>query len=109
MSIFRYLSSIFCIALVFGLTVEAFPTDLRAADDSAPVTLEDSGSTVTLSNGILTATLSKAKASITALRFRSFEMLASGYYSMDGGKDYITPSHCRYKVKPACPTSSTWG
>ncbi len=76
---------------------------VRAASAATPVTLSDAGPEATLSNGTLTATISKSKASISSLRFRGFEMLKSGYYSMDGGKDFRTPSGCRYTVKVSTP------
>ena len=74
-----------------------------AASAPGPVTLSDAGQEATLSNGILTATISKSKASILALRCRGFEMLKSGYYSMDGGKNFRTPGGCRYSVKSNSP------
>jgi rhamnogalacturonan endolyase len=81
----------------------AAPARTIAADAQAPVTLEESGPNATLSNGVLTAVLSKSKASIAALRYRGFDMLRAGYYSMDGGRNYRTPANCRYKVKICTP------
>jgi len=98
----------FCLAILgcgmaCGLAAWAAPRPLLAAEAQPAVTLDDSGPEATLSNGILTAVVSKANASITALKFRGFEMLKSGYYSMDGGKNFRTPAHCRYQVKVRTP------
>lgn len=74
-----------------------------AATAAPDVTLTERGDEVTLANGLLSATLSKSKASVSALKFRGFDMLSSGYYSMDGGANYRNPSGCRFAVKTATP------
>jgi rhamnogalacturonan endolyase len=85
------------------LLVPLAPT-LRADARAGPgVTLEEVGDNVILANGILTATISRSKAQISSLRYRGREMLTSGYYSMDGGKNYRTPAGCRYAVKTQTP------
>lgn len=66
----------------------------------ADVTLDDKETTVVLANGVLAATVNKAAASVSSLRFKGQEMVTGGvYYSMDGGKDYRTPTGCQYRVK----------
>jgi rhamnogalacturonan endolyase len=67
------------------------------------VTLQDAGASVVLSNGLLTATIAKDKATVTSIKFMGREMVASVYYSMDGGKDFRVPSHCVYAVHAATP------
>jgi rhamnogalacturonan endolyase len=67
------------------------------------VVLSEKGDVAVLSNGVLTATISKSHARITSLRFRGTEMLRDGYYSMDGGEDYETPAGCLYRVKTSSP------
>lgn len=92
------------LAVFLGLAAFlAAPVVIYAAPAAAPVTLADTGPEVTLSNGILTATITKSKAGISSLRFRDLDMLKSGYYSMDGGKNFRTPSGCRYTVKINTP------
>jgi rhamnogalacturonan endolyase len=67
------------------------------------VTLKDSGNTVVLANGIISATILKSSATITSLKFKGYEMLAAGYYSMDGRNRYRIPEHCLYSVKTQSP------
>ncbi|MFO0928754.1 MAG: polysaccharide lyase family protein [Gemmataceae bacterium] len=92
-----------CVILAALLVV--FPLrEVRGAEPAAPdVTLEEAGGHVVLANGTLTATISRARARLTALRYRGFPMLIDGYYSMDGGKNYRTPGNCRYKVHVRTP------
>lgn len=89
----------FVVLLVFAAAPEGCAAD-RAASD---VTLQEEGDNVILANGILRAVISRSKARISSLRYRGFEMLTSGYYSMDGGKNYRTPANCRYLVKTRTP------
>ncbi len=67
------------------------------------VTLTDFGKAVTLANGILSATIVKSRAAITALQFRGYQMLNEGYYSMDGEPHYRVPARCNYWVKARTP------
>lgn len=76
------------------------PTDERLSGPS--VTLRESRSGVILSNGILTATITKA-ASISSLKYKNFEMANEMYYSMDGGPNYRNPGGGRYFVKTKTP------
>ena len=68
-----------------------------------PVTLAEAGDSVTLSNQLVTATLSKSNASVRRLLFKGFDMLSDGYYSMDGGANYRRPSGCRFEIKANTP------
>ena len=88
---------------VLGAAVLAAQAAALGAVPLPAVTLEEKGDNVVLANGLLTATLSKSKASVSSLRFRGFEMLRAGYYSMDGGEDYRSPSGCRFFVKAQTP------
>lgn len=86
--------------MAFLLPTAGRPSVALAAENKQPdVKLEDSGKNVVLSNGIISATISKSGASITAIKYRGFDMLKSGYYSMDGGDDFRTPSGCKYYIK----------
>jgi rhamnogalacturonan endolyase len=79
-----------------GLLAQA--QDVTAAD----VTLTDNGSTVTLDNGVVAATITKSSAKIVSYIYNGYQMVdPSGniYYSMDGGASYEQPSHCVYSVK----------
>ena len=71
--------------------------------DGPPVVLLDDGANIVLSNGFLKVTINKRKALISSLLFKDFEMLNSGYYSMDGGLAYRNPNNCIFKVKTATP------
>jgi len=82
-----------------GVLTSAAP----AAQPGVDVTLLEKGDCVVLDNGVLAAALSKSMASVTSLRFRGFEMLTAGYYSMDGGWSYRTPAGCRFFVKSQTP------
>ena len=67
------------------------------------VTLREAGANVVLENGLLTATIAKASATITSLKFRGYEMIRDGYYSMGGGKGFRVPARCVYSVKAQTP------
>ncbi len=72
-------------------------------DQGPEVTVADSGGNIILANGILTANIIKTRAEITSLKFRGYEMLDAGYYSMDGGSRYRLPSRCRFWIKTRTP------
>ena len=63
----------------------------------ANVTLSTSGSTATLANGVITATVDTTSGTVTSYLFNGTQMLdTSGhiYYSMDGGTSYENPGNC---------------
>jgi rhamnogalacturonan endolyase len=63
------------------------------------VTLTDNGSTITLANGIVTATIGKTNGQITSMKFGTLETVSGNvYYSMDGGSSYQQPGPCVYSV-----------
>jgi rhamnogalacturonan endolyase len=65
----------------------------------AQVTLTDNGSTVTLANGTVTATIRKDNGQITSMKLGALETVSGNvYYSMDGGSSYQTPGPCVYSV-----------
>ncbi len=101
-SVFRH-SFVATAALSILLAALGTHPAIAAEKISGDVTLEDGPRTVVLSNGIVSATISKSSASVSVLKFRGFDMLKSGYYSMDGGKDYRNPSGCKYYVKTQTP------
>jgi len=81
------------------------PTELRAnvpggGSGGADVTLTDRGTTVVISNGIVTATIQKAEARITSLLYQGSQTVDPKglYWSMDGGTTYQNPVHCVYSV-----------
>ena len=67
----------------------------------ANVTLTDNGSTVTLANGIVTATINKDSGKITSLLYRGFQTVQSGgniYYTGRGGRTVIVAAQPAPKV-----------
>ncbi len=74
------------------------------------VTVTDKGSTVILSNGIISATITKANATIANYSFNGYNMLSGGY---NGGQiywswnmpNYQNPSGCSYTLN-ADPTQN---
>src|SRR5215467_3476043 len=87
------------LATVILFTV-AIPTLLSARENALgqTVTIEDDPSAFTLSNGIVTALVSKRSGDLTSLRYQGTETLndrsghAGGYWSHDttGGKETVT-------------------
>jgi len=72
------------------------------------VALRDAGAEVVLANGFITATIVKATATITSLKFRGCEMIRDEYYSMDGGKRSRVPSQSERKPCPSLDPSVPW-
>jgi rhamnogalacturonan endolyase len=80
--------------------VIAFPVPCRADDkpNARPVKVEEDQSTFTLSNGVVTARVSKRSGDLTSLRYKGTETLtdqsghAGAYWSHDttGGKETLT-------------------
>src|SRR5262245_30716758 len=78
----------------------AFPVPCRADDkpNFGPVKVEEDKTTFTLSNGIVTARVSKRSGDLTSLQYKGTETLndrsghAGGYWSHDttGGKETVT-------------------
>jgi rhamnogalacturonan endolyase len=86
--------------LILILSVTPCVANVPGGGAAGPdVTLQDSGSTVVLANGIISATIFKSSATIASLKFRGYEMSQAGYYSMDGGNHYRIPRRCIYSVK----------
>lgn len=64
------------------------------------VTLSSTSTTVTLANGTLTATITKATAKITSLLYRGRQMVNGDiYFSMDGGSSYEQPANGVFWIK----------
>ena len=101
------------VAVILLLLFTLVATPLRANDPGggapgvgAAVTLVDHGSTVTLANGEVSATITKSTAKFTAYTFRGVALTTASrqiYYSMDGGSNYRQPSGCGYTVKTNTP------
>jgi rhamnogalacturonan endolyase len=84
--------------------IALFSTLALAAEPTPPVTLKTDGkNTVVLSNGLVSATIDTAGASMKKYTYRGFDLLSAGYFSMDGGTNYRTPANCRYSVKVQTP------
>jgi rhamnogalacturonan endolyase len=78
-----------------GLLLLSGSRPARAQD----VTLTDNGSTITLANGIVTASIQKNSGQITSMKLATLETVSGNvYYSMDGGASYQTPGPCVYSV-----------
>ncbi|WP_334319668.1 polysaccharide lyase family protein [Termitidicoccus mucosus] len=72
----------------------------------ADVTLSMQENNVTLSNGIVTATINTSNARVISYLFQGTEMADTNgyiYYSMDGGDMYEGPSNCVYTVTVNTP------
>src|SRR6202171_1781934 len=68
------------------------------------VTLADNGSTVTLANGVVTATIRKNNGQITSMKLGALETVSGNvYYSMDGGSSYQQPGPCEYAITTQMP------
>jgi len=68
----------------------------------ADVTLTDNGSSITLANGTVTATIDKDSGKITSMFYCGYQVVQSGgnvYYSMDGDDGYREMSSCAYVIK----------
>jgi len=80
---------------------------LLASLHASPVTLEQKDDLAILSNGLITATVSKTGASIRSLRFRDTEFIrqnrGGAYYSMDGGKTFRVPRDCTFRIHHQTP------
>ena len=83
--------------LVFCLMIGS--SSLALAANSA-VTLSGNGRVVTLSNGIISATIDVAGARISEMKFDGHEMVSNTgrhrdvYFSRDGGTTFESPDHC---------------
>jgi rhamnogalacturonan endolyase len=67
----------------------------------ANVTLSSTSTTVTLSNGVITAVIQKSSGKVSSYLFNGTQMVDPAnpiYYSMDGGASYEQPSNCVYSV-----------
>ena len=90
----------FPVAIIWAFGLNSVLANIPGGGNVGPdVFLRDAGAEVVLANSLVTATIVKSSATITSLKFRGFEMLRDGYYSMDGGKSFRVPSHCTYTVK----------
>jgi len=80
---------------------------LLASLHASPVTLEQKDDLAILSNGLITATVSKTGASIRSLRFRDTEFIrqnrGGAYYSMAGGKTFRVPRDCTFRIHHQTP------
>ncbi|MFO1487561.1 MAG: polysaccharide lyase family protein [Verrucomicrobiota bacterium] len=90
---------IVCLSFM-ALTVRA--NDPGGGTNGANVTLTDNGSSVTLANGILSATIDKASGKVTSMLYGGRQVVQSGgnvYYSMDGDDGYREMGNCAYVIK----------
>ncbi len=97
----------FCPLLISALAFSYL--GLSSAAENAGVRIVDQGTQVVLDNGVVTAVINKAGASVASLKFKGTEMIAPAarganlYFSMDGGKDYRQPAGCVFSVKTQTP------
>ncbi|MBC8095753.1 MAG: autotransporter-associated beta strand repeat-containing protein, partial [Akkermansiaceae bacterium] len=95
-----FIHALIAIVLVTGYAAGANDPGGGTNGIGANVTLTDNGSSVTLGNGTLTATITKSNAKITSLLFRGRQMVVGDiYFSMDGGSNYEQPSSCVFTIK----------
>src|SRR5688572_23031539 len=99
MNLKTYLWSLPVIALVTAIhAASAMEQQASAPQSIAGVIVEEDESSFTLSNGIITARVSKRSGDLTSLKYKGQEILtdksghAGGYWSHDttGGKETIT-------------------
>src|ERR1017187_9772207 len=80
--------SFLCLFLMLALSpgVIGGPTNLDQPSTNAPVVITDSGGTVTLENGIVSAKINKANGNLLSLQYRGVEMLShgGGYWNIYG-------------------------
>jgi rhamnogalacturonan endolyase len=74
----------------------------REASSGQSVTVRETDQGIILANGILAATITKS-ATISSLKYKSFEMATAIYYSMDGKPNYRQPGGGHYFVKTNTP------
>jgi rhamnogalacturonan endolyase len=68
------------------------------------VTLVDNGPSVTLANGIVTATIQKNNGQITSMTLGNLQTVNGNvYYSMDGGSSYQTAGPCTFSITSQSP------
>ena len=66
------------------------------------VTLRTNSTSITLSNGTLTAVITKSSAQVTSMKFMGREMVLAGgnmYFSMDGSPNYENPANGVFWIK----------
>src|SRR6266852_3574855 len=101
--------TVLCTLLPCALSAAPAFGNIPGGGDTGPdVILTDHGSTVTLDNGIVSATIVKTNAKVSSLLHQGFQMLATAsnrqiYFSMDGGSSYEQPSNCVYTINIATP------
>jgi len=93
---------------VVAISSSALSNVPGGGDTGPDVVLTDHGSTVTLDNGIVSATVVKTNAKVSSLMYRGYQMVATAsnrqiYFSMDGGSSYEQPTNCVYTVTAATP------
>ncbi len=103
-----------CALLLFAILIAniSFANVPGGGTGSGPnVTLTDNGSTVTMSNGIISATITKSTATITNYSFKGYNMLAGGYkggsvYWSWNMPNYQNPSGCTYTLNADSTTTN---
>jgi rhamnogalacturonan endolyase len=86
-------------SICFAIIVVATMPLVSVSAQTSTSMFTDRGDYVELNNGIVDATINKSNAHITSYKFKGFEVLKDGYYSMDGGKAYSQPNHCTVTVQ----------
>lgn len=90
------------------LSLVAFAPAARANDPGgglptggANVALTEASTSITLSNGVITAVIQKSSGKVSSYQLNGTQMVDPAnpiYYSMDGGTSYEQPSNCVYSV-----------
>ena len=89
------------ILLLFTGVVLANDPGGGAAGLGADVTLSETSTHVTLSNGVITATIRKDNGQVSSYLFKGTQMVYPSrpiYYSMGGGDTFDIPSQCAYSI-----------
>ena len=100
--IYKYSLPAFAFFILFALVTNGKGRNCKQQRFSKSDTTSlytDQGTFIVLDNGIVSAKITKSNAHITSYRYKGFEVLKDGYYSMDGGTAYSQPNHCEVSVK----------
>lgn len=104
-SLFRRISFRNAVVLFFMLTVQfSFSINSKTVvSDPSDVIVVDNGTTVTLKNGIVNATITKSNAAVTSLIYNGIELIKGGYgggsiYWSWNMPNYQNPSGCTYSL-----------
>jgi len=89
-------STFLFIAFIFATSAGLCSTKKPVADTGM---VTDQGDRILLNNGIVSMVIEKGSAHVRSYKYKGFEVLRDGYYSMDGGTGYAQPKRCEVSIK----------